>query len=370
MLQKILIKLLKIIFIFALGGIVVLFFEAMQNLTILLITSTIILFLCSCLVVRMHRLGDRKKGTQIIRGRIYAEHPFSSHLDGRQVVYEYYAEHVEIENHKGKSARIIDFREERIAQRIYLRDDFGKISLLQDQLKIHKNKGRIWPDNLQEANAYWHARSDGNVKEIEHDQFLHGQPIVAVGQLCPTKDGGRMICKSIRAKDQPYFIASTGQFHGMQRGRRIIYSFWSLLLLMAAISASLYYIPAASFAIIENFAMTILGDHWQSLLSLTLSQPREVIVIFFKYGIASVPFIILIFFKTPIFQRIILPIIYSNLSWLVLMLYAFGVFHIFLLNITIMWLMLGMIYCVILIYLLAYINYLRTMERQDINHIQ
>lgn len=118
-----------------------------------------------------------------------------------------------------------------------------------------------------------------------------------------------MICKSIRAKDQPYFIASTGQFHAMMRGRRIIYSFWLLLLFMALISVALYYIPTHGLATMEEYVILVIGDHWQKLLGATIQQPREVVIAFLKYIFASLPFIILIFFKTPIFQRIIMPII-------------------------------------------------------------
>lgn len=152
--HKIIQKIVNFMLLIIVGSMFAGLFTALENTTFLLCFIVMTLLVLSYVAVRVNRIGDVKKGTQVIRGRIYAEHPFSSHLDGRQVVYEYYAEHIEIENHKGKSERIIDFREERIAQRIYLRDDFGKISLLQDQLKIHKNKGRIWPSDLQETNAY------------------------------------------------------------------------------------------------------------------------------------------------------------------------------------------------------------------------
>lgn len=367
MFRKIINKILKIIILFAMGGILVLFFTALKNLTFLLIFALLALLLVSYVTIRINRIGDSKKGTKIIRGRVYAENPLYAYLEGGKVVYEYYEE-IEVVDPTNKLSKVNTlFEEERMGEDLYIKDDFGKILLDGENLELKKFKIRTWLSEIKESNAHWHAKSTGNITAIEHDELLQGQSVVAVGQLSTNHDGQRILSKF---EDQPYFIASTGQFQTLCRGRLIVYHFWCLLILMAVISTVLYYMPSDWLVIIENFVISVFGDHWQQLLDATIQQPRKVVIAFLKYIVASLPFIILIFFKTPIFQRVIMPIIYANLSWLALMFCAFAIFHIFLLNITIMWLMLGILYCVLLIYFLIYINYLRTKERQDINYME
>ncbi len=365
--HKIIQKIVNFMLLIIVGGMFAGLFTALENTTFLLCFISVILLIFSYAVIRMNRIGDTKKGTKIIRGRVYAEYPFYSHFEKLKVVYEYYVEYAEIKSDQKKAENIIAFKEERIARQLYMRDDFGKILLDSDGIRIRKFEKKERAEDVKISSAYWRAQSSDNVTDIEHDELLHGQLIVAVGQLSTNYEGQRILTKF---EDQPYFIASTGLFHTILRSLRIVYCFWLFLFFMTLISTILYYIPNHSLTIMEGYVISVVGDSWQQLLNATIQQPREVVIAFVKYILASLPFIILIFFKTPIFQRIIMPMIYANLSWLILMLCAFAVFHIFLLNITIMWLMLGIFYCVLLVYFIVYINYLRTQERQDINSME